>query len=388
MRPQRRSVDLLAFAGARNQLIPQPLGVVGVIVPWNYPLMLSFGPLVSIFAAGNRAMVKMSENSRRLAELLIGLSPKYFPGEKLAFFDDGGGRGPAFSSLPFDHLIFTGSGATGRAVMANAARNLTPVTLELGGKSPAIVAPDFPIKTAAERILWAKTLNAGQTCLAVDYVFLPRGKEGRVRRLLQATVREALSRHQRPRLHLDHRPAQLRPADGDARGRARQGRDARQSRGRADARPREAQVLAAHRPRARRPTWRSCGARFSGRSCRSGCTTSRQEVADAINAGDRPLGLYPFTNDRATRDFYISHVLSGGVSVNEAILHVAQHDLPFGGVGASGMGHYHGREGFETFSKLRPVFQQGPVSSVQMLMQPPHSGLARRMLDFMMRMRS
>ncbi len=177
MRPRRRHVDFVTFAGARNRLIPQPLGVVGVIVPWNYPLMLSFGPLVSIFAAGNRAMVKMSENSRRLAELLIEISPKYFPEDKLAFFDDGGGRGPAFSSLPFDHLIFTGSGATGRAVMANAARNLTPVTLELGGKSPAIVAPDFPVQTAAERILWAKTFNAGQTCLAVDYVFLPRGKE-------------------------------------------------------------------------------------------------------------------------------------------------------------------------------------------------------------------
>ena len=177
MRPQRRPVDLMVFAGARNRLIPQPLGVVGVIVPWNYPLMLSFGPLISIFAAGNRAMVKMSENSRRLSELLIEVSPKYFPEDKLAFFDDGGGRGPAFSSLPFDHLIFTGSGKTGRAVMASAAQNLTPVTLELGGKSPAIVAPDFPIKTAAERILWAKTLNAGQTCLAVDYVFLPRAKE-------------------------------------------------------------------------------------------------------------------------------------------------------------------------------------------------------------------
>ena len=181
MRPRRRHVDLVTFAGARNRLIPQPLGVVGVIVPWNYPLMLSFGPLISIFAAGNRAMVKMSENSRRLAELLIEISPKYFPEDKLAFFDDGGGRGPAFSSLPFNHLIFTGSAATGRAVMANAARNLTPVTLELGGKSPAIVAPDFPLQTAAERILWAKTFNAGQTCLAVDYVFLPRGKEAEFR---------------------------------------------------------------------------------------------------------------------------------------------------------------------------------------------------------------
>ena len=177
MKPRRRSVDLLTFPGARNRVIPQPLGVVGVIVPWNFPLLLAFSPLVNIFAAGNRAMVKMSENSRRLAELLVETAPKYFPETKLAFFGDSGGLGPAFSSLPFDHLIFTGSSATGRSVMANAARNLTPVTLELGGKSPAIVAPDFPIRTAAERILWAKTLNAGQVCLAVDHVFLPRGAE-------------------------------------------------------------------------------------------------------------------------------------------------------------------------------------------------------------------
>jgi coniferyl-aldehyde dehydrogenase len=134
-------------------VIPQPLGIVGVIVPWNFPLNLSFAPLAGIFAAGNRAMVKMSENSRRLAAVLMEVSPKYFPEDKLKFFDDGSGRGPAFSSLPFDHLLFTGSGTTGRSVMANAARNLTPVTLELGGKALAIVAPDFSVKTAAERII-------------------------------------------------------------------------------------------------------------------------------------------------------------------------------------------------------------------------------------------
>ena len=124
MKPRRRSVDLLTYPGARNRVIPQPLGVVGVIVPWNFPIMLSFSPLVSIFAAGNRAMVKMSENSQHLAELLIEIAPKYFPQDKLALFADGDGRGPAFSSLAFDHLIFTGSGRTGRAVMANAARSL------------------------------------------------------------------------------------------------------------------------------------------------------------------------------------------------------------------------------------------------------------------------
>src|ERR1700756_210861 len=177
MKPQRRHVDFMTYPLARNRVIPQPLGVVGVIVPWNFPLNLSFCPLAAILAAGNRAMVKMSENSKALAQVLMRVSPKYFPIEKLAFLEDGGGRGPAFSSLPFDHLLFTGSGATGRAVMANAARNLTPVTLELGGKAPAIVAPDFSIKTAAERIMWVKMFNAGQICTNVDYMFLPEGKE-------------------------------------------------------------------------------------------------------------------------------------------------------------------------------------------------------------------
>ena len=255
MRPQRRSVDLLAYAGASNQLIPQPLGVVGVIVPWNYPLMLSFGPLVSIFAAGNRAMVKMSENSRHLAELLIGLSPRYFAVEKLAFFADGGGRGPAFSSLPFDHLIFTGSSATGRAVMANAARNLTPVTLELGGKSPAIVAPDFPIKTAAERILWAKTLNAGQTCLAVDYVFLPRGKEGEFVDCCKRLFAKRFPDINGPDFTsiIDQRSFDRLTAtleDARAKGATLVNLAEGQT-----ADPAETQVLAAHRPRARRLTW-------------------------------------------------------------------------------------------------------------------------------------
>ena len=176
MKPRRRRVDLFIFPGSSNRVMPQPLGVVGVIVPWNFPLFLSFSPLVSIFAAGNRAMVKMSENSPsgRVADPDFA---EIFRRGQARVLRRWRRRGPAFSSLPFDHLIFTGSGQTGRAVMANAARNLTPVTLELGGKSPAIVAPDFPIKTAAARILWAKTFNAGQVCLAVDHVYLLRGGE-------------------------------------------------------------------------------------------------------------------------------------------------------------------------------------------------------------------
>ena len=387
MRPRRRHVDPLSFAAARNRVIPQPLGVVGVIVPWNYPLMLSFGPLVSIFAAGNRAMVKMSENSRRLAELLMEISPKYFPEDKLAFFDDRGGRGPAFSSLPFDHLIFTGSGATGRAVMANAARNLTPVTLELGGKSPAIVAPDFPVRTAAERILWAKTFNAGQTCLAVDYVFLPRGQENAFAEACKRVFSKRYPDVNGPDFTsiIDQRSYDRLTAtleDARAKGATLVNLAEGQT---PDAAQRK---FAPHIVLNPTPNMEVMQREIFGPILPVRVYDSREEVAEAINAGDRPLGLYPFTHDAATRDFYISHVLSGGVSVNEAILHVAQHDLPFGGVGASGMGHYHGFEGFVTFSKLRPVFQQGPVSSVQMMMQPPYSAMARRMVDFLIWTRS
>ena len=387
MKPRRRKVDPLTFLGARNHLIPQPLGVVGVIVPWNFPLMLSFSPLVSIFAAGDRAMVKMSENSRRLAELLIQISPKYFPEEKLAFFDDGGGRGPAFSSLPFDHLLFTGSGATGRAVMANAAKNLTPVTLELGGKSPAIVAPDFPIRTAAERILWSKTFNAGQVCLAVDHVFLPRGAEGEFIAHCKRLFAKRYPDINGPDFTsiIDQRSYdRLTAALEDAR--AKGATLINLAEGQTpDTSKRKFPTYLAVNPTADMEIMRR---EIFGPILPIRLYDQPQEVVDAVNANDRPLALYPFTNKAETRDFYIARIMSGGVSVNDPTLHVAQHDLPFGGVGASGMGHYHGREGFDTFSKLRPVFQQARISSVQLLMQPPYGRLSRRLADFMIKLKS
>ena len=196
MRPRRRRADPMDFPLASNRLVPQPIGVVGVISPWNFPLQLSFNPLVSIFAAGNPAMVKMSEFSRGLAELLIRTAPKYFPAEKLNFSMTRIARPRIFGVAvrpPHLHRF----DRTGRAVMTSAARNLTPVTLELGGKSPAVVAPEFPLKTAAERILWAKMFNAGQVCVNVDYCFVPEGKRGGVRGAGEKACRRALSRSQR-----------------------------------------------------------------------------------------------------------------------------------------------------------------------------------------------
>ncbi|MES2264186.1 MAG: coniferyl aldehyde dehydrogenase [Pseudomonadota bacterium] len=386
MKPKKRKVDMMMYPLAKNRLIPQPLGVVGVIVPWNFPLNLTFAPLTAIFAAGNRAMVKMSENSTQLARLLASLSPKYFPPEKLAFFEDGAGRGPAFSMLPFDHLLFTGSGQTGRAVMANAARNLTPVTLELGGKSPAIVGADFSIQTAAERIIWLKLLNAGQICTNIDYLFLPEGKTDEFVRHAQQLVAQRY-----PDLNgqdytsvIDERSYQrLSDALNDAKAKGailiNLAPDQVPDRALRKFPPHLVLNVSDDMVLMQREIF---GPILPVKTYRD-----PEEVVRYITARDRPLAIYPFTHDRAQQDLYINRVMSGGVSINEGLLHVAQHDLPFGGVGASGMGHYHGYEGFVTFSKLRPVFYQAPFSSVQMMFQPPYGPRAMKLLRLLIRLK-
>jgi coniferyl-aldehyde dehydrogenase len=386
MKPMKRHVDMMMYPLARNRVIPQPLGVVGVIVPWNFPLNLSFAPLTAIFAAGNRAMVKMSENSANLARLLVSLSPKYFPADKLMFFEDGGGRGPAFGSLPFDHLMFTGSGQTGRAVMANAARNLTPVTLELGGKSPAIVGADFPIKTAAERVMWLKLLNAGQICTNIDYLFLP---EGRSDEFLEHAKRLVAQRF--PDLNgpdytsiIDQRSYQrLLDALEDA-----QAKGATLVNLAPGQKPDAAlRKFPPHAVLNVSEDMIVMQREIFGPILPIKTYRDADEVVRYINARDRPLAIYPFTHDRALQEMYINRVMSGGVSVNEGLLHVGQHDLPFGGVGGSGMGHYHGYEGFVTFSKLRPVFYQAPFSVIQMMFQPPYGERATKIMNLLIKLK-
>jgi coniferyl-aldehyde dehydrogenase len=383
MRPQRRSVDLLLFPGARNRVVPQPLGVVGVIVPWNFPINLTFSALTSIFAAGNRALVKLSENSRNFAALLMERLPRYFPAEKLAVFDETGGVGVAFSHLPVDHLLFTGSTLTARAVMAAAATNLCPVTLELGGKSPALLCEDFPLRTAAERILFVKLINAGQICTTVDYLWLPR-------RSLAEFVEHA-------RRIVPARYADIASPDYTAIIDARS--FDRLTRAIEEARARGAQViqLLPGKP------WDAATRKVSPHLVLDpppDCELMQreifgpvlpvlgyerlQEAVDFINARPRPLAFYPFSRQRARIRYLLEHVMSGGVCVNDALWHVGQQDLPFGGVGASGMGHYHGVYGFLTFSKLRPVFYQAPVSGMRLLW-PPFGALADRVLNLLAR---
>jgi coniferyl-aldehyde dehydrogenase len=383
MKPQKRAIDLRNFLGAKNRVMPQPLGVVGAIVPWNFPINLSFIPLVYIFAAGNRAMVKLSENSRHLAQFLIKTMPAYFPRDKLAFFDESGGVGIAFSQLKFDHLLFTGSGPTGRAVMAAAAQNLCPVTLELGGKSPAIVCADFSIHQAAERLLFVKLLNAGQICTTVDHVYLPQGKTAE----FVSAAKEIVARRY-PQLDSVDYTAII---DDKAFQRLTHALEEAEA---------GSATLVQLVPG---PRWDAATRKIAPHLVLNTPADSQlrtreifgpilplieyrtlEEPIQAINSGPRPLALYPFSHDNATIQMLLARVMSGGVSVNDALFHVAQPDLPFGGIGDSGMGHYHGYEGFVTFSKMRPVFYQARWSPLK-LMWPPYGKFASKYLAFLTR---
>ena len=384
MKPQKRKVQHSMYPGAKNRLIPQPLGVIGVIVPWNFPANLTFAPLTSIFAAGNSAMVKLSDRSTHFARLLKRVIPDYFPETKLSVFEDTQQIGPDFSALPFDHLLFTGSGQTGRAVMRNAADNLTPVTLELGGKSPAVVGDDFSIQTAAERLMYWKLANAGQICTTVDYLFLPENKVDEFVEIAGNLVKQRFPDLQSSDYTsiIDETSYQrLWATVEDARGKGATVINLAPG-GEGDGKLRKfpPHILLNVNEDMQIMQRETFGPLLPIMTYRN-----KEDVARYINSHDRPLALYPYTKNAELRDYLINNVMSGGVSVNNCLLHVGQHDMPFGGVGASGMGHYHGYEGFITFSKLRPVYYQGPIDALKMFM-PPYNNMTRRILNLLIRM--
>src|SRR5262245_50229717 len=380
MKPQRRHISML-FATGSNRVIPQPKGVVGIVSPWNYPLFLTVSPLISVLAAGNRAMIKMAANSQNLCRLLAELVRAQFPEDLLAILP--GVRAQDFSTLPFDHLIFTGSADAGRTVMRSAAENLTPVTLELGGKSPTIICDDYDVEAATSRILYAKFINAGQTCLAPDYLFVPEGKRERfveaARRILAERYPDTSDRSYTSIID-EKSYRRLRTTLEDA-----------QRKG--------AQVVPL-----------VPGAQFDDALRKvpphlvldpSDDTTIMQEeifgpllpvktyrhldeVLAYINAKDRPLGLYFFTNDKAVEAKLLYGTISGGVTINNCVFHVAQHDLPFGGVGASGIGQYHGHDGFVEFSKMRPVFTNPKLEALS-LFYPPYTRRHSRLFDLLLK---
>ena len=380
MKPERRHVSAL-FATGSNRVIPQPKGVVGVVSPWNYPLFLTVSPLTSILAAGNRAMIKMASNSQNLCRLLHEKVREQFDEDMLAILP--GVRAQDFSSIPFDHIIFTGSADAGRNVMRSAADNLTPVTLELGGKSPTIICDDYDIAAAASRILYAKYINAGQTCLAPDYLYVPEAKRDQ---FVAAAKRIMAERYP----DTDDR-SYTSIIDEKSYKRLRTTLE--------DAERKGAQVVPLVPGAAFNDALRKIpphlvldpgddtiimrdeifGPLFPVRTYRN-----IDDVIAYVNSKDRPLGLYFFTNDKQLEQKLLYGTISGGVTINNCVLHVAQHDMPFGGVGASGMGHYHGREGFVEFSKMRPVFTNPKVSLVH-LFYPPYTRRHGRMLDLLLK---
>ncbi len=378
MGARRRAVGYKYWPG-KASLEPQPLGVCGIVVPWNYPLGLSVGPLNSALVAGNRAMVKMSELSPHLGELMARLVAASFAEDELRVFNGDADVARRFCALPFDHLLFTGSTAVGRDVMRAASEHLTPVTLELGGKSPAIVGPgrmpDASFDRLVQRLVIGKTLNAGQTCIAPDYAFVPRARLAQfteaARRAASGFYPGGATRDYTSIVsarHFERLQALL--DDALARGAGATALTDMHS----DASQRFfAPVLL----RDCAPGSRVLEEEIFGPILPVIAYDDLDEALAWINARPRPLALYLFESDPAIIRHVVDGTVSGGVTVNDTLLHMAQDSLPFGGVGESGMGSYHGKAGFDTFSHAKPVFRQGSFSLVRWL-YPPFGRFAER----------
>jgi coniferyl-aldehyde dehydrogenase len=386
MRPRRQHLALpIGAPGTSAQITWQPLGVVGVISPWNFPIGLSFGPLAGILAAGNRCLIKPSELTPSVSELMQQLVAEYFDASELAVVTGDARVAEAFSRLPFDHLLFTGSTAVGRRVMAAAAANLVPVTLELGGKCPVVVGQSANLVRAVDRIMLAKLANAGQMCIAPDHVHVPRQALERFVELARIWVERAY-----PGL----------PANPDYTSMVNARHGERMRALLADAIAKGARVipLAAKRNPLAADEQLVCPALILGATDAMQVmqeeifgpllpvlTYERIEDAVAdINARPRPLALYYFGDDRTERDWVLAHTISGGVTVNDAAMHFLAQELPFGGVGASGTGAYHGEHGFRRFSHARAVFRQTRLDVAGLVgLRPPYGARLDRFLKLL-----
>ncbi|MFT5684284.1 MAG: coniferyl-aldehyde dehydrogenase [Myxococcota bacterium] len=384
MEPETRPT-FWAMRPARCEVRYQPLGVVGVISPWNYPVYLAISPIVAALSAGNRVMLKPSEVTPTTSGLLSEILTEAL-GKDIAAVSIGDHQvGAAFSRLPFDHLLFTGSTGVGRLIMAAASDNLTPVTLELGGKSPVILHDSYSVRRAAPRIVYGKLLNAGQTCIAPDYVLCPSGKVGA---LVEAITAEVGRRYPTLKDNPDYTAI------------VSDRHHARLSALLADAESKGAELVAIN------PAGEdlSSGRRMVptlvlnptedmdvmkeeifGPILPIVPTDSADAALDYVNHHPRPLALYYFDGSRRRIRSVLDATTSGGVTINDTILHVSQEDLPFGGVGPSGMGAYHGFEGFETFSHKKGILHQSRLSLTPALIRPPYGRLMSILMKLLIR---
>ena len=376
MRSERRKVMFpLGIFGSRARVEYQPLGVIGCISPWNFPVQLTFGPLAGVFAAGNRTMIKPSEFTPMTSELMKEIFASSFDVEEVAVFTGGPEVGSAFSGLPFDHLLFTGATSIAKHVMRAASENLVPVTLELGGKSPVVIGKSADMELAAANVMTGKTMNAGQICLAPDYVFVPEDRADDFIAAAKASVKKMYpSIKDNPDYTSVVNDRHFERLTGYIE----------------DARNKGAEVIEinpanedfSQQEHHRIPPtliidptedMKVMQEEIFGPVLPIKKYRDISEPLAYINDHARPLGLYYFGNDRAEERKVLTETTSGGVTVNDVVMHVAQEDLPFGGVGSSGMGSYHGFDGFKTFSHAKAILTQSrTVSKLAAMIRPPY----------------
>ena len=381
MRPSRRHVGLL-FKTTSAKVVYQPKGVVGILVPWNYPLFLAMGPAIYALAAGNRVMIKMSEATPQTGALLEELISSVFPEQVMAVVNGGADVAAAFSAKPFDHILFTGSTNVGRLVMQAAAKNLTPVTLELGGKSPTIIGPECDLEMAAERLAFTKALNAGQTCVAPDYVMVQEGRQqefvAALTRVFSGLYRTLAENDDYTSIINDSQYQRLSALLDDAREQGAQLIEVNPGGEKLDPAKRKLPLVLV------------LGAKDSMRLMQEEIFgpvlpvigyPDLESAIQFVNQRPRPLALYYFGNDENARKQVLERTHSGGVCFNDAVFHVAVDDMPFGGIGPSGMGAYHGQEGFLTFSHSKGVLSRPSWLNTAKLLHPPYGGRLHALVE-------
>lgn len=381
MQPRQRNVSpgALGLFGARAEVRYQPKGVVGIMTPWNFPVQLAIDAVAGAFAAGNRVMLKPSEFTPRTAALLAQLFDMYFDDEEIAVFNGGPDVGAAFAGLPFDHLIFTGATSVGRQVMRAAAENLTPVTLELGGKSPVVIGRSADMSKAAARIMAGKAMNVGQLCVAPDYVLAPdenvdafveaaKGAVSKMFPTMKANPDYGAIITQR---HYDR----LRDLIADAK--AKGARVIELNPGNEDFSQQEHRKIPMTLIVDATDDMGVMQQEIFGAVLAVRRYRAFEETIAEINGRDRPLALYYFGEDETEAEALLERTTSGGVTINDVVYHISMHDLPFGGVGPSGMGAYHGERGFREFSHEKAVYRQ-IKSEILALLRPPYGEAFRK----------
>jgi coniferyl-aldehyde dehydrogenase len=380
MKPEKRSVEApLSLLGARAEIHFQPKGVVGVISPWNFPVNLTFGPLAGVLAAGNRAMIKPSELTPATSALMAQMIAAAFDEDEVAVIMGAADVGSAFAGLPFDHLIFTGGTSIGRHVMRAAAENLVPVTLELGGKSPVVIGRTADMEKTAKRVMAGKTLNAGQICLAPDYVLAPLDRE---QEFVEAAAAAVAAMYPKLRDNPDYTAIisqrhydRIRAHIEDAR--AKGARIVELNPAKEDFTQQEHRRIPPTLILDPTEDMTVMQDEIFGPVLPVKTYANIKQAVDYVNARPRPLGLYYFGADKLEETQVLERTTSGGVTVNDVIFHVAQEDLPFGGVGPSGMGAYHGREGFLEFSHKKSIYTQ-TGNEIIAFMRPPFGDMFRK----------